>query len=753
MLKEKIRDLGIAAKLNSAIVAAVFLLMLGLTLAINSSMRAALGEQGRTFVNTLREQQKEQERLLREDLVQKGRSFADMLARTGQDLIMNYEFAFLEQIVQSTVSDPDIDFVVFYDKDGSPITRGSVRPEGFNPESIVSKEIQVNEQKVGAVELGLNLDNVARSIQQAEARSSAVIRQAEAGEKAAAQRIVRNILFFALVVIVLIAVLVYLTIGVIVKPLREAVGKVQMVARGDLEVEIASKSGDEIGQMLAAMRTMVENLRATAQMAEQVSTGDLDVQVRILSERDKLGRALARMVESLQGTAAKAEQIALGDLNVRVDLLSDRDALGKALAGMVESLKSTAQEAETVAAGDLNVEVVLLSEKDMLGHAHLRMVESLKAKARMAERIALGDLSVEIDPAEEDVLGKALARMVANLREMAKTAEKISEGDLGVEVKLLSENDSFGMALSAMVERLKTIIRDVRMAADQVASGSQELSGSSQQVSQGASQQAASIEEISSAMEELASTVAQSADSARQTTAIATRAALDAEEGGKAMRKTVEAMEHIAVKIEMIEEIARQTNMLALNAAIEAARAGEHGKGFAVVASEVRKLAERSKVSAQDIREVASSSVQIAADAGSLIEAMVPQIQKTAELVQEIDAASTEQARGIEENSKAIDQFDQVIQANSAAAQQMASTSEELNAQAAHLQEVMTFFRLDGEAVAPSSPKQPGLVSGTAGKRSLLPPGPMTTGGRQRKQEGGVRIALPGAVDGEFERY
>jgi methyl-accepting chemotaxis protein len=197
-------------------------------------------------------------------------------------------------------------------------------------------------------------------------------------------------------------------------------------------------------------------------------------------------------------------------------------------------------------------------------------------------------------------------------------------------------------------------------------------------------------------MEEMAANIMQNADNAHQTEKIAIKAAEDALEGGKAVSETVTAMQEIASRISIIEDIARQTNMLALNAAIEAARAGEHGKGFAVVAAEVRKLAERSQLAAGEINRLSMSSVQVTEHAGQLITQIVPAIQKTADLVQEITAASNEQKTGAEQINKALQQLDQVIQQNAAGAEEMASTSHELKGQSDNLQNVLSFFKIDG---------------------------------------------------------
>lgn len=157
----------------------------------------------------------------------------------------------------------------------------------------------------------------------------------------------------------------------------------------------------------------------------------------------------------------------------------------------------------------------------------------------------------------------------------------------------------------------------------------------------------------------------------------------------KAMQASVEASENTAKVIRTIDEIAFQTNLLALNAAVEAARAGEAGAGFAVVADEVRNLAMRSTEAAKGTQDLISASTGRIKEATSTFDRVNEVIDKNAlitrqvaELATQIATASREQAHGIGQINTTMAEMDKVTQHNAASAEESASASEEVTAQA-----------------------------------------------------------------------
>ncbi|HZF55813.1 MAG TPA: MCP four helix bundle domain-containing protein [Polyangiaceae bacterium] len=345
------------------------------------------------------------------------------------------------------------------------------------------------------------------------------------------------------------------------------------------------------------------------------------------------------------------------------------------------------------------------------------------------------------------LLGLVIASIIGRpLASAASAAQRIAAGDLTVAIEVGSKDETGDLlnAMRRMAQQLAAVVGEVRGAVGTLSAASSQVASSSQGLSSGASEQAAGVEESTASLHQLSASIEQNARSSRQVDELAQRGAVDAESSGKAVREAVEAMKTIARKISVIEEIAYQTNLLALNAAIEAARAGDHGKGFAVVAAEVRKLAERSQVSAKDIGALASSSVSVAEAAGRLVGDLVASITKTARLVQEVTTSSTEQASGIGQLNRTIAQMDQVTQQNAAAAEEIASSAEELAGQAEALSQLMDFFRV-GEVGAREPQRQD---SGPPRPEKPRAPLHALPGREQASRASGSK-----AMSGEFTRF
>lgn len=206
------------------------------------------------------------------------------------------------------------------------------------------------------------------------------------------------------------------------------------------------------------------------------------------------------------------------------------------------------------------------------------------------------------------------------------------------------------------------------------------------------------------------------ATDAGQAAAIARKAVVAAQKGGKTMDQTVgsiqnirasvaetskkvkrlaESSQEISKIVSIISGISEKTNLLAFNASIEAARAGEHGQGFRVVADEVRHLAERVTDSTKEIEQLVNTIQQETGEVLQTIEASTTHVVTGTQLV-----ASTKQTlQGLAQISQKIDSL---LQSISASTVNQTGASQMVNSTMREVVAIATSNSAESEAVATS---------------------------------------------------
>jgi len=217
----------------------------------------------------------------------------------------------------------------------------------------------------------------------------------------------------------------------------------------------------------------------------------------------------------------------------------------------------------------------------------------------------------------------------------------LADGDLTVQASVTEDvTGAIADSINFTIEELRTLVRGINSATDQVTKATQETQAISNRLYEASQRQNREIQQASASVLNMAQSINEVAQNAAQSAKVAESQLSAAEKGGHAVQNQIAGMNDIRSQIqetskrikrlgessleigeivELISDITEQTNVLALNAAIQAASAGEAGRGFSVVAEEVQRLAERSGEATKQIEAIVKT---IQADTQDAVAAM-----------------------------------------------------------------------------------------------------------------------------------
>ena len=133
------------------------------------------------------------------------------------------------------------------------------------------------------------------------------------------------------------------TAGRIAAPLKDLADSANTIAAGDVNVEIAHRSNDEIGTLADAFRDLVSRQQEVSSTFERLADGDLGVELEPRSDADAVANAFAVMVESLRTIVSNAQDVSAG-------LLEGAQALEHAARDTIQASSEVANSVSAVAA-------------------------------------------------------------------------------------------------------------------------------------------------------------------------------------------------------------------------------------------------------------------------------------------------------------------------------------------------------------------------------------------------------------------
>jgi methyl-accepting chemotaxis protein len=460
----------------------------------------------------------------------------------------------------------------------------------------------------------------------------------------------------------------------ITKPINKLKETVEEFSLGNYDVEIESKSSDEIGELAELFKKLQQAQKEKISAAEQIAAGRIE-RVNLASEKDALAIAFNKEINIIEEILKEAYKLIAENYEGNLSFRADCEKYSGSWKQLIEGINSIQDAA----------------------------LAPIKESAQVLTELARGNLTIRV------------------------------QGDYKGDHQLIKKNiNTVAESLNKAISEVNEAIVAAASTSAEISSSSEEMSAGSKDQTVKTTEVAASIEEMTQTILEnnknanLASEAARKAgDKAKEggnVVASTINGMLRISEIVKQSAATVEALgkssNEIGQIVEVINEIADQTNLLALNAAIEAARAGEQGRGFSVVADEVRKLAERTS---KATKEIAVMIKQIQTDTNNAVESMkrgteeveqgkvmtnqagvvLNEIIKEAERVNDIAAqvasASEQQSISAEVISKNVVDISNVTQQSAAGIEQISRSADSLNSINKKLESLINQFKFENK--------------------------------------------------------
>ncbi|VAW68655.1 Methyl-accepting chemotaxis sensor/transducer protein [hydrothermal vent metagenome] len=314
-----ISKMGLALKF-SLITGATLIFLLSISAVITLQQQSSsLDDLMDSSKEIMRETSEKQSFADKENEKIKANQLIKLLAQIAPSAIAEFNLTGLLNYANVAVEDPDISYVSFYDKEGNQLIESGDRNEAADDALLVSP-ITYEDEIFGKVELGYNhMRDKAREKENNSNAEKNFTKMTLSKENAYNHILTSQIILSLFIAFIAVSVI-FIIAKSLTRPLNTAITVANQIASGDLTAQFEIKSKDETGQLLLAIKTMLEKLQlmvvhingttselgVTVDQMSNVSKSTAKGTSAQLKETGMLAAAMTQMSSSVQEVANNA---------------------------------------------------------------------------------------------------------------------------------------------------------------------------------------------------------------------------------------------------------------------------------------------------------------------------------------------------------------------------------------------------------------------------------------------------------------
>jgi methyl-accepting chemotaxis protein len=313
------------------------------------------------------------------------------------------------------------------------------------------------------------------------------------------------------------------TLDAVIGPLNFSAKYVELISKGDIPPQITDTYNGDFNLIKNNLNTLIVAMNEITSAAEEISNGNLTVDIRERSQQDKLMQALSAMVAGLTRTvsdirsiagevAAASQSISTASIQVSKGASAQAAAAEEASSSMEEMVSNIKQNADNAQTTD---KIANKSAKDAQesGKSVLEAVAAMKEianKISIIEEIArqtnLLALNAAIEAARAGEHGKGFAVVAAEVRKLAERSQKAAGEINQLSGTTLRVSEKSGEMLDKLVpdiQRTAELVQEITAASKEQDTGAEQINKALQQLEKVIQQNASASEEMASTTEEL----------------------------------------------------------------------------------------------------------------------------------------------------------------------------------------------------------------------------------------------------------